>query len=240
MCRNIKMLFNFDPPVTPEEVQAASLQFVRKISGFNKPSKANEEAFQSAIDAIANVSTQLLFSLQTNAPAKNREEEAARLKARSARDFSKLGRKRFGAVMKKPVRSRISLCINRRKDQRTRRLARQDPREGPRNHPQRRPRDRRRVEVDGHSSLLPRRHRLHRRNLQERRQADLRQGSLVRGPSSLFNSSLEGNVRRAIDIHEGEKVNEAALKELIRAAVALNLESKTKSKPKARPRAAAS
>jgi hypothetical protein len=87
MCRNIKMLFNFDPPVTPEEVRAASLQFVRKISGFNKPSKANEEAFQSAIDAIAGVSTQLLFSLQTNAPAKNREEEAARLKTRSANRF---------------------------------------------------------------------------------------------------------------------------------------------------------
>ena len=87
MCRNIKMLFNFDPPVTPEEVRAASLQFVRKISGFNKPSKANEEAFQSAIDAIAGVSTQLLCSLQTNAPAKNREEEAARLKARSAKRF---------------------------------------------------------------------------------------------------------------------------------------------------------
>jgi hypothetical protein len=81
------MLFNFDPPVTPEEVRAASLQFVRKISGFNKPSKANEEAFQSAIDAIAGVSTQLLYSLQTNAPAKNREEEAGRLKARSAKRF---------------------------------------------------------------------------------------------------------------------------------------------------------
>ena len=88
MCRNIKMLFNFDPPVTPEEVRAASLQFVRKISGINKPSKANEEAFQTAIDAIAGVSTQLLFSLETNAPPKNREEEAARLKARSAQRFA--------------------------------------------------------------------------------------------------------------------------------------------------------
>ena len=88
MCRNIKMLFNFDPPVTPEEVRAASLQFVRKISGFNKPSKANEEAFQAAIDAIAGASTQLLCSLETNAPAKNREEEAARLKARSAKRFA--------------------------------------------------------------------------------------------------------------------------------------------------------
>ena len=88
MCRNIKMLFNFDPPVTPEEVRGASLQFVRKISGFNKPSKANEEAFQSAIDGIAGVATQLLCSLQTNAPAKNRKEEAARLKARSAKRFA--------------------------------------------------------------------------------------------------------------------------------------------------------
>ena len=87
MCRNIKMLFNFDPPVTPEEVQAASLQFVRKISGFNKPSKANEEAFLSAVSAIAGVSTQLLASLATNAPPRNREEEAARLKARSAGRF---------------------------------------------------------------------------------------------------------------------------------------------------------
>jgi hypothetical protein len=88
MCRNIKMLFNFDPPVTPEEVKAASLQFVRKISGFNKPSKANEEAFQAAIDAIAGVSMELLCSLETNAPAKNREEEAARLKARSEKRFA--------------------------------------------------------------------------------------------------------------------------------------------------------
>ena len=87
MCRNIKMLFNFDPPVTSAEVQAASLQFVRKISGFNKPSKANEEAFLSAIDAIAGISTQLLSSLETNSPPKNREKEAARLKARSAARF---------------------------------------------------------------------------------------------------------------------------------------------------------
>ena len=88
MCRNIKMLFNFDPPVTPEEIQAASLQFVRKISGFNKPSKANEEAFQSAVHAIAGISGQLLSSLETNAPAKNRENEAARLKGRSAKRFA--------------------------------------------------------------------------------------------------------------------------------------------------------
>ena len=87
MCRNIKMLFNFDPPVTPEEIRAASLQFVRKISGFNKPSKANEEAFFSAIDAIAGISADLLSSLETNAPPKNREEEAARLKGRSVKRF---------------------------------------------------------------------------------------------------------------------------------------------------------
>ena len=88
MCRNIKTLFNFDPPVTPDEVRAASLQFVRKISGFNKPSKANEDAFLSAIDAITGISAQLLSSLETNSPAKNREEEAARLKARSAMRFA--------------------------------------------------------------------------------------------------------------------------------------------------------
>jgi hypothetical protein len=87
MCRNIKMLFNFDPPVTADEIRAASIQFVRKISGFNKPSKANEEAFLAAINAIAGISTQLLLSLETNAPPKNREEEAARAKARSAERF---------------------------------------------------------------------------------------------------------------------------------------------------------
>ena len=87
MCRNIKMLFNFDPPVTPDEIQAASLQFVRKITGFNKPSKANEEAFQSAVQAIADLSANLLSTLETNSPPKNREEETARLKARSAKRF---------------------------------------------------------------------------------------------------------------------------------------------------------
>ncbi len=87
MCRNIKNLFNFDPPVTEEEVQAASLQFVRKISGFNKPSKANEAAFQSAIDEIAAVANKLLHSLETTAPPKNREEDAAKAKARAAIRF---------------------------------------------------------------------------------------------------------------------------------------------------------
>lgn len=87
MCRNIKPLFNFDPPVTPEEVRAASLQFVRKISGFSKPSQANEAAFLAAVEEIAGVSERLLHSLQTTAPAKNREEEAAKAKARSAQRF---------------------------------------------------------------------------------------------------------------------------------------------------------
>jgi hypothetical protein len=87
MCRNIKTLFNFAPPVTPEEVRAASLQFVRKISGFNKPSKANEAAFDAAIDEIANASLRLLQSLETSAPPKNREEEAAKAKARAAERF---------------------------------------------------------------------------------------------------------------------------------------------------------
>jgi hypothetical protein len=87
MCRNIKTLFNFDPPVTDEEVRAASLQFVRKISGFTKPSKANEKLFQDAVDEIAGVSIRLLLSLETNAPPKNREEEAAKARARSAERF---------------------------------------------------------------------------------------------------------------------------------------------------------
>jgi len=87
MCRNIKPLFNFDPPVTPEEVRAASLQFVRKITGFNKPSKANEEAFQAAIEEITRVSARLIHSLETTAAPKNREEEAAKAKARAAMRF---------------------------------------------------------------------------------------------------------------------------------------------------------
>ena len=87
MCRNIRTLYNFDPPVTPDEVRAASLQFVRKITGFNKPSKANEPAFLAAIDEIANVSLRLLKSLETTAPPKNREEEAAKAKARAAERF---------------------------------------------------------------------------------------------------------------------------------------------------------
>ena len=87
MCRNIKTLFNFDPPVTDEEVRAASLQFVRKITGFNKPSKSNEDSFQAAIDDVAAISMRLLRSLETTSTPKNREEEAAKAKARSAERF---------------------------------------------------------------------------------------------------------------------------------------------------------
>jgi hypothetical protein len=85
MCRNIKTLFNFDPPVTPDEIRNASLQFVRKISGFNKPSKVNEASFLAAVDEIAEVSARLIHSLETSAPPKNREEEATKAKARAAR-----------------------------------------------------------------------------------------------------------------------------------------------------------
>ncbi len=87
MCRNIKTLFNFEPPVTQEEVRAASLQFVRKITGFNKPSKANEAAFDGAVDEIAKISARLLRSLETTATPKSREEEAAKAKARAAVRF---------------------------------------------------------------------------------------------------------------------------------------------------------
>ena len=87
MCRNIKTLFNFEPPVTDDEARNASLQFVRKISGFSKPSKANEVSFQAAVDEIAAASIRLLRSLETTAPPKNREEEAAKAKARSAERF---------------------------------------------------------------------------------------------------------------------------------------------------------
>ena len=87
MCRNIKTLYNFEPPVTPDEVRAASLQFVRKISGFNKPSKANEEPFLAAVEDIAAASLRLLNALETSAPPKNREEEAAKAKARAAERF---------------------------------------------------------------------------------------------------------------------------------------------------------
>ena len=87
MCRNIKTLFNFEPPVTPEEVRDASLQFVRKISGFTKPSKSNEDAFLAAVEEIAGVSGRLLQSLATNSPPKNREEEARKAKLRSAERY---------------------------------------------------------------------------------------------------------------------------------------------------------
>jgi hypothetical protein len=88
MCRNIKNLFNFEPLVTGDEIRNASLQFVRKISGFSKPSKANEEAFATAIEEVARASTKLLRSLATTAPPKNREEEAEKLRARSAERFA--------------------------------------------------------------------------------------------------------------------------------------------------------
>ena len=87
MCRNIKTLFNFDPPVTEQEVRAASFQFVRKITGFHKPSKANEPSFLAAVDQVAGISIRLLRSLATDAPPKNREEEAAKAKAKNALRF---------------------------------------------------------------------------------------------------------------------------------------------------------
>ena len=87
MCRNIKPLFNFEPPVTDDEIRAASLQFVRKITGFSKPSKANEHSFEHAVEDIAAISARLLSSLQTTAPSRNREEEAAKAKARAAERF---------------------------------------------------------------------------------------------------------------------------------------------------------
>ena len=89
MCRNIKILFNFEPPVTEDEIRAASLQFVRKVSGFNKPSKANEAAFLAAVDEMAAVATTLLSSLETNALPRNRAEEAAKAHARAAQRFSR-------------------------------------------------------------------------------------------------------------------------------------------------------
>jgi hypothetical protein len=89
MCRNIRPLFNFDPPVTEEEIRAAALQYVRKISGFNKPSRANEAAFNTAVDEIARVTSQLLNSLESNTAPKDREEEAAKAKARSVQRFGR-------------------------------------------------------------------------------------------------------------------------------------------------------
>ena len=89
MCRNIRLLFNFEPPVTDDEIRAAALQFVRKVSGFNKPSQVNEAAFGTAVDDIAAISARLLAALETNAPPRNREEEAARARARSALRFSR-------------------------------------------------------------------------------------------------------------------------------------------------------
>jgi hypothetical protein len=89
MCRNIRTLYNFDPPVTEEEIRAASLQFVRKISGFNTPSRANEAAFNAAVDDIARITGQLLGSLESPAVPKNRQEEAAKAKVRAAQRFGR-------------------------------------------------------------------------------------------------------------------------------------------------------
>ena len=89
MCRNIKPLFNFEPPVTEDEIHAAALQFMRKVSGFNTPSKPNAAAFYAAVDEIAAASRKLLRSLETNAPPKNRAEEAAKARARADQRFSK-------------------------------------------------------------------------------------------------------------------------------------------------------
>jgi hypothetical protein len=88
MCRNIRTLFNFDPPATDEEIRAASLQFVRKLSGFNAPSKANEAAFNDAIEEVASVARRLIDSLETAAPPKNREIESAKARARAAERFA--------------------------------------------------------------------------------------------------------------------------------------------------------
>lgn len=89
MCRNIKTLYNFEPPATDEEIRGAALQFVRKVSGFNKPSKANETAFMAAVDEVAAVSRNLLGALSTNAPPRSRAAEAARARARAAERFPK-------------------------------------------------------------------------------------------------------------------------------------------------------
>ena len=91
MCRSIRTLFNFEPPVTEEEIRAASLQFVRKVSGFNKPSKANEAAFRAGVEKVAAVCSELLRSLETHAPPRNREEEAAKARARAALRFAAAG-----------------------------------------------------------------------------------------------------------------------------------------------------
>lgn len=92
MCRNIKTLYNFEPPATPDEIDAASLQFVRKLSGYTRPSKANEAAFEQAVVAVAAASTELLSALVTNAAPRDREIEAAKAQARNAKRFGAVGR----------------------------------------------------------------------------------------------------------------------------------------------------
>jgi hypothetical protein len=88
MCRNIRTLYNFDPPATDEEVRAAALQYVRKISGFNRPSRANEEAFARAVDDVAEISARLLRELHTNSPPRDRDAEAAKARARAQQRFA--------------------------------------------------------------------------------------------------------------------------------------------------------
>jgi hypothetical protein len=88
MCRNIRTLYNFDPPVSEDEVRAAAVQYVRKISGFTKPSRANEAAFERAVEAVTAISAELLNELQTTAPPKNREDEAAKARARAAQRYA--------------------------------------------------------------------------------------------------------------------------------------------------------
>lgn len=105
MCRNIKTLFNFEPPVTDEEIRAAALQFVRKVSGFNKPSKINEAAFLAAVDEIAAASRNLLSSLETNAPPRSRARELARGQAAGIR-FSRKDSGRAGMTIKKKIGSK--------------------------------------------------------------------------------------------------------------------------------------
>jgi hypothetical protein len=98
MCRNIKVLFNFDPPASDDEIRASALQFVRKLSGFTKPSKANEAAFEQAVEDVTQVARELIDSLVTNAPPKNREQEAARARARAAKRFGTAAAPGVGSV----------------------------------------------------------------------------------------------------------------------------------------------
>ena len=103
MCRNIKTLFNFEPPATEEEIRASAVQFVRKLSGFTKPSKANEEAFDRAIDEVADVARRLLAALETNAPPRDREVEAMKARARAAERFAVISDQKSVTSLQRPV-----------------------------------------------------------------------------------------------------------------------------------------